>query len=699
MKEYIEMELSVHCVDEIRNVISDHNNSIVNTKIKIEKGNWVILVERDDQTIGKYTIIYETIHDEPRHRKYDMSSDESSSSMNRKSSDSSGSYKDVDSKDLTFFLHIIEKYSELIDLNSLVYSSAFNRLIIGKTQSSKSSLFWCLVWIQLKILKKKPVVLCLNSKESKQAMIHKEMKDFNILLASFGVSPLEVVSNFKTMHNNSIPILLGNSRQVKKLKSYIHQHQNDEFVVNVDEADLIFQDNDWENSSKKLQKDIKWLTDKNVPFWLITASPFAIWFSKIMENVQTFVLKPKESYRSLQNEKIKVAYVDKELNMKDHKILLALYRDRVVPHVESFGENYLKYYAILYDSFHTKKDMLSFASFISKETKKNAYIINRVTNKICVQQVVDGLLTSLKLSSIQDLFNHLESENSGDFQHLIAGNFASRANTWRPSRQVGNGGLIAHVNYSSSGAHMETNIQKQRMTGEYEEDYPCQLQIMRQGEYYDLIRELQNIETLSEDLKDPCNPRETVIGKRINCVGKHSRPAVDDSKYSEKRKEEYLEFENEQDYLRFQCENGEHKFHSQFMNEIWGEIDLESTFQYTNQNIRKRVLQLFPNLNDHLHVAATERRFHELNDIYHRHFTKNYSDGRYTVGCIKNTEKLYLIRWKDNFTNHHYEKSEKESYYDFYKHDVYFPYYATNGKIRVYKNDGRQTAELIFSNA
>lgn len=338
MKEYIEMELSVHCMDEIKNVIYNHNNSIVNIKIKIEKGNWVILVEKDDNTIGKYTITY----DEPMPRKYDMSSHESSSSMNRKSSDSSGSYKDVDSKDLTFFLDIIKKYSELIDLNSLVHSSAFNRLIIGKTQSSKSSLFWCLVWIQLKILKKKPVVLCLNSKESKQAMIHKEMKDFNILLGSYGVSPLEVVSNLKTMHNNSVPILLGNSRQVKKLKSYIHQHQNNEFIVNVDEADLIFQDNDWENSSKKLQKDIKWLIDMNVPFWLITASPFAIWFSKIMENVQTFVLKPKESYRSLQNEKMKVAYVDKELNMKDHKVLLALYRDKVVPHVESFGENYLK---------------------------------------------------------------------------------------------------------------------------------------------------------------------------------------------------------------------------------------------------------------------------------------------------------------------------------------------------------------------
>ena len=97
-----------------------------------------------------------------------------------------------------------------------------------------------------------------------------------------------------------------------------------------------------------------------------------------------------------------------------------------------------------------------------------------------------------------------------------------------------------------------------------------------------------------------------------------------------------------------------------------------------------------------MHVATTERRFQELNDIYHRHFTKNYSDGRYTVGCNTDNEKLYLIKWKDNFTNNHYEKDEKEEYNQVFKDNIYFPYYATNGKIRVYKNDGRNTAQITF---
>jgi hypothetical protein len=694
MKDIQEMELPIHVIHTFRNSIIQHINCIVDTRIAIENGNWVICIEKDDNTKEKIIIIHEKSNDMEENRKSSFV-DRKSSFFNRKSLNSN--FKDVEPKDLIFFLHVIEKYSSLIDLNSIVNSTAKNLLMIGKTQSSKSSLFWCLVWIQLKILKKKPIVMCLNSKESKNAMIHKEMKDFNTLLSSFDILPLEVVSNFNNMNGNSIPILLGNSRQVKKLKSYIHQKKNDnhEFVVNVDEADLIFQDNDWENTSKKLQKDIKWLIDNNVPLWLITASPFAIWFCKFLESIQTFELKPKESYRSLQNKKIKVSFVDEKENMKNHQLLLKLYRERIIPHVEDLVENPLKYNAILYDSFHTKKEMLSFANFISIETQKNAYIVNRFNNKICVQQVSNGVMTSLKLSSIQDLFNHLEYENSGDYQHLIAGQFASRANTWRPSRHVGNGGLIAHINYCCNGGHMETNIQKQRATGEYNDIYPTQLQIMKQHDYYNLLRELDNIENLSIDLKIPCNPREKMEGKRIIHVGKHSRPAVDDSKYYEKRKEEYLEFDNKEDFFSFQLKKGPEKFHTQFMNEILDEISLESGFEFTNQNIRKRVLELHPNI-DNLHVATTEERFHVLNDIYQRHFKKNYSTGRYTVGSVEDIQKLYLIRWKDNFTNHHYEKEEKPAYNDFFKHDVYFPYYATNGKIRVYKNDGCSTAKITF---
>ncbi len=683
------MNPTFHQIKQMINLFYNLDSPIVETKYQWENDNLLIFVKTKDRKSHQLTISYETFALFPRKYQTRMPP------VNRKLREEESEERTSQMKELEFFFEILKKYSNLIDLNALVNSTAHNRLVIGKTQSSKSSLFWCLVWIQSKIIKVQPIVVCFNSKESRHAMIHKEMKDFNRLLTSHGVAPLKVVSNFDQMDDYSVPILLGNTRQLKKLKSYISQHPEKNFIVNVDEADLIFQDIDWQSSSKKLQRDIKSIMDMNVALWLITATPFAIWFSKLMDNVQTFILKPKESYRSLQNGKIKVALVDKTVNLKDTKVLLDFYHQKVIPHVESLGENSLNYYAILYDSFHTKKSMLSFAQFVSKETQKNAYVVNRMSNKVCVQQVSNGILTSLKFSSIEDLFNHLERENSKDFQHLIAGEFASRANTWRPSRNVGSGGLIAHVNYSPTGSHMERNVQKQRQTGEYDDSFPTQLQIMQEKDYYDLIRELENIESLSKELEEPCHPREKIDGKRINHVGPHSRPSSDDSKYSASRKEESLEFENHADFENFTKNKGVHNFHS-FMNEVVDVIPFAPSRPYTNQEIKKQLLSKHPNI-DYLHIATTKERFDTLNNIYQRHFKKNYANGRYTVGSIDNRENLYLIQWKENFTNNHFETSEKEEYNNIFKHHIYFPYYATNGKIRVYKNDGRKTAEIHFS--
>ena len=604
---------------------------------------------------------------------------------------------DNGSNELKFLNAIVKKYALRIDLNAIVNSSARTRLIIGKTQSSKSCLFWCLIWIQKRILKQQPIVICYNSKNSQDAMTNKEMKDFNIWAASFGVSPLQVIFDLDKMDDNSIPILLGNVRQVGKVVQFMEdklaQDSNHNFVINIDEADLIVQDNNsLEDSTKQLQQKIKWLMDQDVPFLLITATPFAIWCSKIIENLQTFTLKPDTSYRSLKNGKIMPFFVSKDFNMKNNEKLLELFYQTIIPHVESFSQNHLKYFAILYDSFHQKKDMLLFAKYVSKETQKDAYVVYRQSSICCAQKISNGEETSLWFSSIQTLFNHLEEENSKDFVHLIAGQFASRANSWRPSREIGSGGLIAHVN--SNCGHMETTLQKQRLTGNYDDTYPKQLQILEESFYHKILHEEENIELGSTKTKEPCNPRENLEGNKMNVTGKHTRPAVDNTKNTDTRREEYHEFESEIDAINFYQQNLHSELHQQSMNEIYARIRFPQGRAPTNRNVRAVICDEHPDLREkNLHIATTNKRKKRLNDIHYRFTQEEYSVGEYTAE-LSEDGLIYLIKWKENFTGPAY--SEKDVYDEHFPHNVYFKYYATNGKFRLFKNDGRRTAQISF---
>ena len=135
-----------------------------------------------------------------------------------------------------------------------------------------------------------------------------------------------------------------------------------------------------------------------------------------MEDLHTFVLQPKQQYRCLKNGGIRAVFLDEKTNMKDHKVLVSLFNDRIKPYVENLSANALKYYAILWDSFHIKKDMLNFAKYISNVTSTDAYVIYRINNKVCVQKVINGEETSIFFPSIQELFNTLERNNSREFQ-------------------------------------------------------------------------------------------------------------------------------------------------------------------------------------------------------------------------------------------------------------------------------------------
>lgn len=600
-------------------------------------------------------------------------------------------FTEIHREKLHFLQYLILQFRERIDLSNLIHDDSPYKLIKGDTQSGKSFLFWSLIWIQQNILGVHPFVLTHNSKESQSAMIKKELNDFNTLLQNHHLPTLKVSNTLKDLEEDVIPIILGNSAQTTKLINYI-QNSLENIIINVDEADLIFQDNNWTTSSKKLQKNIKWILDKEIPFWMITATPFAVWLSKVLTKVKTFHFQPNKSYRSLTKEKFKIHFLEQECNMKNHEELLKIFTNVIVPYVNYLENNPLRYYAILYDMFHTKVLMENFAKFISKKTKTTANVIYRKNAKECVQQFKNGKKTEKSFSSIKDFFNYLEMENSRDFQHVIAGEFASRANTFRPSREHGSGGLLVHVNYCSEQTHMETFVQKQRMTGDYDAHYPVQLQIMKKKNYYHLIHEIENFDKLCSFLNSNCHPRDEMEGKRINQVGKHSRKAIDDTKYCEKRNEEYIEFETQQEFDNFKAEKGENKIHGQFMNEIFQELTLPSNFNYTNALIRSYCPPL-----QNFHIATTARRFQELNDIYHRFHTENYSTGRYTTGDITNQNKLFIIRWKDNFTDYQYTKDTRDLYDEKFSHDIYFPYYATNGKIRVYKNDGKKTGILRFS--
>lgn len=599
-------------------------------------------------------------------------------------------FSEIPDEKLNFLQQLILKFRDRIHLSDLIYDNSIYKLIRGDTQSGKSGLFWSIVWIQQNIFGVHPFVLTHNSKESQSAMTKKELSDFNRVLQDNGLPSLKVTDTLKNLEADVIPVILANSAQMAKLINYI-QNSMENIIINCDEADLIFQDNNCTASSKKLQKKIEWILEKKIPMLMITATPYAVWLSKMLPRVKTFHFQPKASYRSLSNEKIKTHFVKEDCDMKNHEELFKIFTNIIVPYVTHLENNPLRYYAILYDMFPTKKSMDDYARFISEKRQTTAYVVYRKNLKECVQQFKNGKKTEISFSSIKEFFNYLEQENSKDFQHVIASEFASRANTFRPSREYGSGGLLAHINYCSQQTHMETFVQKQRMTGDYDALYPTQLQIMKKKDYYRLIREIENFNELCTMLYSNCHPRDEMEGKRLNLVGKHSRQAIDDTQYHQKKNQEYIEFETQEEFENFIATIGAHKIHGQFMNEIYQEIHLPSNFTYTNTRIR----QYCPPLRN-LHIASTTRRFEELNDIYHRFHTENYSSGRYTTGDITNKNKLFIIHWKDNFTNHQYTKDTKDLYDEKFSHDIYFPYYATNGKIRVYKNDGRKTGILTF---
>ena len=83
-----------------------------------------------------------------------------------------------------------------------------------------------------------------------------------------------------------------------------------------------------------------------------------------------------------------------------------------------------------------------------------------------------------------------------------------------------------------------------------------------------------------------------------------------------------------------------------------------------------------------------------MNDIRYRFTQEEYSVGQYTAEYSKDKKLIYLIKWNEKFIELHFV--EKDGYDEYFPHNVYFKYYATNGKFRLYKNDGRRTAQISF---
>lgn len=237
---------------------------------------------------------------------------------------------------------------------------------------------------------------------------------------------------------------------------------------------------------------------------------------------------------------------------------------------------------------------------------------------------------------------------------------AGRANTFRPLKAYGCGGLSAMIFIPASTQHCAASIQAMRGFGIYDINYPKIYLYAPQKVYDNIVAETKNIDNWAKVLNEEVETR-TIILKNSEIFPiynvSHDRPVVDDTKTIgiDLNKKDYSTWEEAFEELN-------QRFPNQFSNHkqlavrriCTTKIDSMEygNFKTKKQNaIREKINAALNLSNKRNQIAWTDKRYNDLINI-EQHYKENSNfKSDYSTGDGKTLVNIPYIVWDNTFDN------------------------------------------------
>lgn len=557
-------------------------------------------------------------------------------------------------------------------------------IVKGYVQSGKTKYELCQLWLCMFDVKQTSVLVLSNSLASFNQVIDRDIPDFNMWIdeiagasvPEFHLIPMVINSHVPTvpLKENQFIITLSNPRQLERVQQFLGNIQRPYSVI-VDEADTCVKD----------IKEVQDMTKTGVIYddiingannaYQVTATPFAN-LNKIGTNAITYQLSRPANYRGVEN----VVY---------HKTECLRNKSKAAKLAEVVSEcmNTCKqcpggYKAVLVNAAqHNAVQEAQARSIKRKNPLYQVYIINTDMSGD-IKEMKNGKAQVTKFEYIHQLFKSFEETAKTDKTKkyvIVSGQMASRANSYRPLRQDGNGGLSGLIYIPPKTGHCASFIQGMRVFGVYSADYP-EIHLYTTEETYKRIQlETLNIDAwIKETSKTICNTREVLETIPTYNTNKHDRKQVDDTKMVQKSTLQIKDFDSWEsafDEIKT-LYPGTYKNHQGLT--TWNTMNIpnmkyseEGKCPKAQQNaIRASMKQVLSSVEDRIQVAWSNKRYNDLHNAY-KHFApdSNYFC-EYIVGDCESTTDIPYVKWDNSITTT--------------SDDTMYWFYTTKKTVRIY---------------
>ena len=438
---------------------------------------------------------------------------------------------------------IKKKYT---DIENLIEDT---KILYGLAQSGKSMYLLCAVWGINFVLKRKSILILMNSSGSyaqiKKRDIPKVNEYIEEICGELGVENYKsyqltgegfqgVRENVAIREGRHVFLYaMGNPTQLGKLLRVVGDIKPYHLVI--DESDTLIK-----NCLVEKQRGIptgrvyQSLVEQAEGVVNVTATPFAN-FNQAGQEQGVIILPPPATYRGIGNG-ITIHNFEgdarKNVEVACEVVLRALRESPECPG---------KYTALLAVTHEKNQNH----EVLAKQFKRASPTVRVFTYDSrggnTIAEVGENF-TMFQTTHVRacDLFDEFETLGGGKKYVIVSGFKAGRAESFRPSElrvndageriSGGNGGLTCMVYDPSETAHCAAKIQAMRLSGNYALDYPeIQLWVRKEVEE-SILGELGNLAKIASTCAEVCDTRTAMEGEELVVVGKHDRAGVDDTK-------------------------------------------------------------------------------------------------------------------------------------------------------------------------
>lgn len=541
--------------------------------------------------------------------------------------------------------------------------SGINSIIKGYVQSGKTHFELCMIWRSIYILERFTILILGNNINSLLQVQERDIPEFNSWISNL-LGNKDTSQHIKIGIDNLFLISLSNPSRLKEIQMIITD-KNFSYDLIVDEADTSIKDIEILQHKTKTGFIFDELAANSSTYCQVTATPFANLNKKDHFAISYKLPKP-ENYRGINDVKWWNCKKDlrKSNNMED---LLKI----VSESINTCKKCPSGYKSILVNASQARK----IQKLQSQEIKKRfpdikVYVINTDNATSEIKEVDQkGQYIRTFIFSIQQLYALFEKYK---WDNIIVSCFkASRANSYRPLRTIGNGGLTGMIYIPTKTSHCSQLIQAMRIFGVYDKSYPIINLWTPANAYFRIKKETINIDILTEaTCTEICDTRNTINGIEILVTGRHDRKDIDDTiieKSYNLFNKEYDSLEDAERYIMFpynqkRCMN--HK--PQFIN-----IGVKNIASI------RRHLRNMDNDPNRIRIASNWSYYNKLFDLNFRYIYDKHPSDIIAGTPNKLNHNIPFVRWYNEYC-------DKDLNLNNLFYNCLYWYWTTTGKIRIW---------------